>query len=198
MPNDSSTGGYLAPAGAPAPLEGAALSDFLQGWLVGVLGGALDGTKVMPRWQTEPPTIPTPPFAAFGVTTRRAETYAFVQHVPGVGDRVTRHEVLDLVASFYDQGIVGQADALAAALRDGASVPQNLEALYNADMALVATGDITAVPTILKMQTLYRADLSLSISRRIVRLYPVLDLASADAYINFDNGLPQRHVSAHP
>lgn len=52
----STTGGFLPPAPAPAPLEGAALMDAIQAWVVGVTG--MDGKLVRPAWQPEPPVVP--------------------------------------------------------------------------------------------------------------------------------------------
>src|ERR1700694_2060232 len=128
---DSSTGGYLIPSAAPAPLEGQALLDFLQGVIVGITG--LAGTMVRPVWQSGPPNIPDAGTAwcAFRITTRPSSTFPHVKHDPaGQGaDALQRHEALHVLCSFYDLGSGGQADGLAALLRDGLSIPQNREIL---------------------------------------------------------------------
>src|SRR5258708_4203476 len=120
---DSTTGGYLLPVGAP-PLEGEALNNFLQGWIVGITG--LDGTMVRPRWQAEPPNIPTAgtAWAAIGTQVRPADEFPYVRHNGaangGAGqDELHQHEDIEILVSFYDLGTNGQADAFAALLRQG-------------------------------------------------------------------------------
>src|SRR4051812_32846586 len=99
MANDSSTGGYLAPAGSPAPLEGQALLRFLQGVVVGITG--LPGKRVVQRWQDEPPVIPPGdvPWAAVDVVSREMDDNASIIHDPNANaatgqDNLQRHEIL--------------------------------------------------------------------------------------------------------
>ena len=83
-PNTSATGGPLAPIPqTPAPLEGRALWEFLQPWLAGITGIA--GTLFFPRWQPEPPNYPAygTDWAAFGITLRKNDTFAYVGHAGG-------------------------------------------------------------------------------------------------------------------
>jgi hypothetical protein len=183
MTNTSATGGPLAPnpTPAPQPLEGQALLTFLQGWMVGILG--ISGTLVRPRWQPEPPNIPTEGTAwvALGITARPSDTYPFIGRVAGVidADQLQRHEQLNILCSFYDLGSGGQADSLAAILRDGVAVPQNRELLAANGMGLTEIGEPLTVPSLLKQRWLYRVDLPLVVGRQIVRQYPVLSLQSA-------------------
>jgi len=180
MTNTSATGGPLAPSAPPAPqpLEGQALLDFLQGLFVGILG--IDGKLVRPRWQPEPPNIPTEGNAwiAFGVTARPSDTYPFIGQLSGVDDanQLQRHEQLTILLSLYDLGSGGQADALAALLRDGLAVPQNRELLQLNLMGLTEVGEPIAVPSLLKERWLYRVDMTVVIAREILRNYPVLPL----------------------
>ncbi len=78
--NTSATGGYLAPSPAPAPtpLEGQALLDFVQSWVVGITG--LDGPLVRPYWQSEPPNVPQAgeAWCAFKISTRPADEFPFL------------------------------------------------------------------------------------------------------------------------
>lgn len=182
MSNTSATGGPLVPASSPAPLLGQALNRFLSAWLVGICG--LPGTAVLPRWQPEPANLPTGPWMAFGITKRRADTFAYVgRGIPDIDDsydELQRHEELTILCSFYDLGVNGQADAFAEMLREGLQVPQNLEPLQLAGMGLVETGELIAVPSLVKERWLYRVDLPLVIRRQIVLRYPVLTLLSAD------------------
>lgn len=204
MPNTSATGGALSPAVSPAPLEGQTLNRFIQQWIVGITG--LDGTMVRPRWQAEPPNIPTAgtAWAAIGITSRPSDTYPYVRHDPtGLGsDELQRHETLNLLASFYDLGTNGLADNYAALLRDGAAIPQNLEPLTVAGMALVETGDPVAVPSLLKTRWLYRVDLPVSLRRQINRIYPVENLLSSQGTLlanDAGTGVVTRNIGVpHP
>lgn len=188
---DSSTGGYLAPAPVTPPLEGQALLDFIQGVIVGIT--AMDGTLVRPYWQSEPPTLPDAGTAwcAFKIASRPADTFAYVKHdADGQGsDALQRHEALHILTSFYDLGSGGGAAGLCSLLRDGLQVPQNRETLSLAGMALVKTGDMIAVPVLVKTRWLYRVDMEVVINRQIDRVYSVLSLASAQGAIVTDDGI---------
>jgi hypothetical protein len=188
---DSSTGGYLIPSPVPAPLEGQALLDFLQGVIVGVTG--LDGTLVRPTWQSEPPNIPDAGVAwcAFRITERPSDAFPYVKHnANGQGaDALQRHETLHILCSFYDLGSGGQADYYAALLRDGLSIPQNREVLTLKNMGLVKTGEPVPVPIIVKTRWLYRVDLEVVIRRQIDRVYPVLNVTSAQGSIVTSDGI---------
>lgn len=177
-PNTSATGGPLQPA-PPGPLEGQDLLRFIQQWVVGIT--ALPGDMVRPRWQPQPPNIPAAgqAWAAIGVTSRPSDTFPYVE-----GDYLQRHEILNVLSSFYDLGSNGQANDLAARLRDGTSVPQNREMLTNSGFALISVGEVVAVPSLLKQRWLYRVDLPIVLRREIERTYPVLTLESGDVWLN--------------
>lgn len=193
MPNNSSTGGPLAPAVAPAPLEGLALLQFLQGWVVGITG--LDPTLVRPRWQPEPPNIPdaSEAWLALGIGTREADTFPFVGIVdnalPNPTYQLQRHEELNLLGSFYDIGSTGQADMYAALLRDGTAIPQNLELLRANGFAFVSCGGLVPVPSLLKSRWLYRVDLPFVLRRQIDRDYPVLTVVEGDGTLYGSDGV---------
>lgn len=185
MSNDSSTGGPLLPAGdSPQPLEGDALLQFLQQWLVGLTG--LAGNLVRPYWQGQTPNIPQSgtAWAALGVKDRPSDTMPNIRH-NGAGnggqgeDILTRHEELDLLCSFYDTGSDGQADYYAALCRDGTAIPQNREVLVLSGFGLVKCGVPIVVPSLLKTRWLYRVDLPIRLRRAIVRTYAVRNLEQA-------------------
>jgi hypothetical protein len=197
MSNDSSTGGYLAPAVSPAPLEGAALLQFFQQIIVGVTG--LPGDLVRPYWQTEPPNVPPAGTAwcAFRVDAQPSDEYPFVFRTSANdGDHLQRHETLNMLATFYDLGSGGEADANASLLRDGLAIAQNREVLVNAGMGLVRAGSLTTVPVILKLRWNYRVDLELVFRRQIDRVYPVDSLVGSEGTVNTDTGLPPQAWSA--
>jgi hypothetical protein len=194
MANDSSSGGYLLPGPAPAPLEGSDLLDFIQAWIVGITG--IDPTMARPRWQSEPPDIPDSGVAwmSFGITARPSDTYPYVAHGP-TGDTLQRHETLEVLCSFYDTGITGLADMYSGLLRDGSAIAQNREALGRAGFALVGVGEIDAVPVIIKSLWEYRVDLAVTLRRQIDRLYPIDDVLSSTAVLRTDDGQPARTIN---
>jgi hypothetical protein len=199
LPNNSSTGGYLAPAAAPAPLEGAALNSFIQAWVVGITG--MPGPMVRPRLQSEPPSVPQTGTAwvSIGIADRSADKFPYVRHDPVAGDQLSRHQMLGLLCSFYDNGTNGAAELYAGLMRDGCAIAQNREPLTLAGFALGSVGDTQVVPSLLKETWLYRVDVPLDLRRQIVRAYPVLDLVAGAATLYTDIGLgPDPIVVASP
>lgn len=193
MVNNSATGGYLAPAVAPAPLEGLQLQDFIQEVLAGVTG--LDGKLVRPTWLSEPANIPTAGtcWCAFSIGTRKGDTFPQVEHVtngnyPSGADQLQRQEELPVVASFYDLGSSGLADYYAAVLRDGLVIAQNREVLLANSFDLAYTGDITPAPVVLKERWQYRVDLEIVFRRQVDRSYPVLNLRSFEGQVVATSG----------
>jgi hypothetical protein len=183
MANDSSTGGYLAPA-APLPLDDASLDDALQALVVGITG--LDGTLVRPRWQPVVPRQPDPgvTWCAIGVTSEKPDANAAIVHdgsaAGGQGvDTLYRHPVIEVLASFYGPS----ASAAAGALRDGLQIGQNREAMRAQGLAFIDSGDVTAAPDLVNQQWVRRQDLSLRLRRLVTRVYPVLNLTSAPTQI---------------
>jgi hypothetical protein len=187
MPNDSSTGGFVQPT-STAPIEAQALGRLLQQMVVGVTG--LAGNLVRRRWYPEPPVIPAAAvaWASIGIRNVRADWNAYVAHDPtGNGaDVLQRHEEFDLDCSFFDLGEGGQADNLADLLRDGLSIPQNIETLRAAEISVVGVGDLMSVPSLLNERWLYRVDVAVQMRRRIVRSYPILNLLSAPGTVVYD------------
>jgi hypothetical protein len=192
MTNTSATGGYLAPANSPAPLEDAALVAFLQQIFVGLTG--LSGNMVRPRWQKTPPNQPEAGVAwmAFGIVNRPADTFAYEIHDPSLGsgngaDIMERNEELEILCSFYGD----TADTIAALTRDGLQIGQNREALQLAGMALIECGNIKAAPNIVNAQWYNRADMVVRIRRAVVRVYPILQLLTAGVVLETDNGITE-------
>jgi hypothetical protein len=190
MSNDSSTGGPLAFATSPAPLEGQALYRFLQQFFIGICT-AIPGNLFFPMWQLEPPDLPPvgTDWAAFGIRDRKSDTFAFFRHVPQDNtpmppvpgyDEFQRHEELSILIAIYGPN----ADQNAATLRDGLQVRQNLDPLEAQNMGLIETGDLLTTPELVKEQWLYRVDLPVKIRRQILRQIPILDLLGADITLN--------------
>jgi hypothetical protein len=191
--NDSSTGGPLAPiATGPAPLTGLALNNFLQAWLAGITG--LDGTLVRPRLQAESPIIPdaATAWASFGIAERDGDAFPFVGHDgsqnDGNGlDQIIQNEELTLLASFYDLGTNGLADFYAELMKQGAAISQNREYLKAQNFDIGWVGNLTTVPSLLKVRWLYRVDLPIYVRRQIVRQYPVLNVLSIASSVTTDS-----------
>lgn len=187
MVNDSSTGGYLQPAVTPAPLEDQAFEDFLQEIFVGLSGLPTD--SVIPRWQPEPINQPDllSDWIAFGIMRQDPDVYAVVEHDPtGNGqDQMQRHETVEILLSSYGPNSVRNLSTL----RDGLQVSQNRDVLTTNGMGVVQTGEMTPVPTLVKDRWLRRYDMMLTIRRQILRSYPVLNLSSAQATLNTDDGI---------
>ena len=182
IPN-SSTGGFLQPI--TSVLDDDALVDFLQGLIVGITG--IQGQYVRPRWQAEPPDLPpdSVTWCAFGIVNREADPFDYETHSSNANygyNTQQRHEVLHLLASFYGPG----ANGLAALLRDGLQVKQNLEYLTPQNMGLVSSGNLLNVPEQIKEKWYYRSDLSFAIKRQLVREYAILDLASSTVILQTD------------
>jgi hypothetical protein len=194
VPNTSASGGPLLPlATGPQPLEGQALLDFFQGWLVGMTG--LPGVNVTPRAQPEEPNIPQQGICwlAFGINIIEADTFPAIVHDPngngGLGwDILRRQETINLLCSFYDLGSGANSGMYAAILRDGLVIQQNLELLTLNGFGYVGTGEQLVVPVLMKSRWLYRIDMGLTVRRSVERAYAVenvlkvtLELIARDA-----------------
>ena len=195
---NSSTGGYLQPSPVTPPLDGQALNQFLQQWIVGISG--LPGNLVRPAPQSEPPDVPDfgTCWAAYRYEEMPGDIYPYVDQQADGSWQLQRHEELHLRISFYDDGVNGQAQATMRLFRDGTAVPQNLEILTLNNMAFSSCGAPVPVPSLLKQRWLYRVDLPLVIRRQIIRMYPVLGLESMDGELVTDTGLPPVPLIVEP
>lgn len=176
MTNTSATGGYLAPSSTSVGYDETFKRQLTQ--LVRGITGLPDGS-VRPRWQTIPPKQPTlgSNWAAVGVTKITPDWGAAIIHHPeneGT-DEVQRHETVEVLASFYGPALYETA----ARLRDGLSVAQNREAMGAAGIALLEAGQLVAAPEFFNQQWIERVDLALVFRREISRIYPVLNVLSA-------------------
>jgi hypothetical protein len=182
MSNTSATGGSLTSTLTPAPLEDQALLDFLQSWIVGITG--LPQTTVRPRWQPEPGNIPNEStnWVAFGIPRRESDVNAAELHFPSNPgyNEIRRHEILNILASFYGPNANGYAEIF----REGIQVAQNREVLSLNAMGLVESGDVIALPELVKNKWYTRADLTFRIRRQIVRQYAVLNISEVDGSVN--------------
>ena len=178
MANDSSTGGYLAPFVTTPPTEDGDLDAQLQALVVGITG--LDDTLVRPRWQ---PVVPKQPgrtidWCAIGVITTAPDDTAAIIHTSAAGveqDTLQRHEVIEVMASFYGPN----ANGYLARLRDGLSIAQNREALQAQGLGFIATDRTTKAGDFVNQGWIGRSDIVLRFRRIVTRTYAVLDIASS-------------------
>lgn len=192
-PATSATGGYLRPVG-PGPAQDRALFEVLQPAFAGISG--LPGNLVRPRWQPEPQLIPPAAtcWMALGITDREADTFPWLGLFPNDAGiyQMQRHETFYVLTSIYDLGYSGEADQVAAELRDGLMIPQNGEQLAASGIYVVSDADITVAPTLFKQRWMYRTDLRVKFRRQITRDYSVLPLDSVTVELVTDDGQPPR------
>ncbi|HDR8930271.1 LIC_12616 family protein [Burkholderia vietnamiensis] len=191
--NDSSTGGYLAPAVDAPPAEDDALDDLVHDLIAGVT--ALPPDLVRPRWQAKVPKQPEPSvdWCAFGGQEQEPDAGPAIQH-DGTGDghdTYIRHQDIDVPCTFYGPRAKGYAQRLA----DGLAMPQNREQLQLQDMAFVGVGPIRAVPDLVNQQWVRRYDMTVTLRRKITRTYLVLNLKSATVATTTDSSTPVAGVS---
>ena len=196
MANTSATGGILTPASSPAPLSDDALEDFFQEWVVGLT--SFDPALVRPRWQAEPPNIPdtNTNWISLGITKTSPDTFAAELHYsnPSSYNEVRRHEELEILVSGYGP----QSSSILSILRDGMQVAQNREILSLNNMGLISSGDILAVPELIKNIWTKRHDMRFWIRRQVKRNYGVLDLAEAQGTLNNELYIEQITVRENP
>jgi len=190
MPNTSASGGYLAPSVLTPPEEDAELDALFQGLTVGITG--LAGAFVRPRWQTVVPKTPERDvnWAAVGVRSQKADAGPAIKHNPTAGgglgtDTVQRHELVEVAFSFY--GPNGQR--YAAVMRDGLSLPQNLEAIRPYGLRYRDQLPIVSVPEQINNLWFRRYDYTVFFARGFTRTYGIENLVAAEGVIVTD-GVP--------
>lgn len=180
--NTSATGGFIGPDTSPAVLEDPQLTDLLQALVVGITGIA--GTLVRPRWQPTPPDQPAASvdWCAIGVMRRTNEDgLSYMGHEPGdeetpATDVMQRHQVLEVLASFYGPNAAALADRLV----DGLMVGQNRETLAANDAGLADIDrEILTTSELVNARWIERQDATFRIRRQRRRAYPVLNMADA-------------------
>lgn len=192
MPNDSSTGGFVAALTADSYDQ--ALDRVLQTAVVGIVG--LAGSLVRPRWQPIEPNQPEHEvnWCAIGMTNVDSDAYAYKIHdAAGTGTDLMEHdETLTVLASFYGPASMTNCQAF----RDGLQIDQNRETLRAAGIVLATINDTVPVPVLLAQKWLRRVDVSFTLRRRVQRTYPIRTLASAS--LGLDNEHYVTPISANP
>lgn len=188
------------PLPIPAPLQGLDLNRLIQQWISDVLGDALDKSLVRPYVQAEPPLVPDTGEAwlAFTQSVVGFDKFPYVRVLVDSVE-LQRHEDMRVLCSFYDTGVNGQAARLSSLLRDGISVPGNMETLAAQNMGLASLEDEVALPTMLKLKWLWRVDLPFVLRRQITRVYQVPNITravgtlyTAEATLTIDTGIVRK------
>ena len=185
MTNTSATGGYIQPTSA-LPLDDAALDTLLQALVVGITG--LPGNLVRPRWQPVAPKQPdaSVDWCAVGVMDYDAESNISITHDgTGLGQSTSyQNETLDIQASFYGPTARGNASLL----RDGLMIAQNRELLSLQEISLKGQpGRAIRAPELVNQQWINRVDLPFTLSRRIVRIWPIENILGINATATTDD-----------
>lgn len=185
--NDSSTGGYVVPSSTGGDLNDAALAQFLQQIVVGIVG--LPGPMVRPRWQAEPPNIPDfgTNWAAIGPGQRDRDTFSAQVHNPaGQGSTtVIRNRTLEILCSFYGPLAETNTELLA----QGLEVSQNREVMQLAGFNLIGgASKPIIVPVLIKQRWQYRVDTNFMLRQQQKYTYPILNLEGAQATLTAEEG----------
>lgn len=188
MSNTSATGGVLTQTAGPA--EGQTLRRFLQTLVAGVTG--LTGDKVRQSWQPNPPPVPAidVDWCGISIVASRADENAYVQPLSAGGAYLVRHEELDVLCAFYGPGCMDNAGRL----RDGLQLSQNRETLLLADMGLVGCSDMIHTPELVNDRYFDRADLTMTLRRKVKRTYAILSFVSVNGVV-IDDHVPQRALN---
>lgn len=182
------------------PLEDDDLDNALQAMVVGITG--LAQGLVRPRWQ---PTLPKQPepgvdWCSIGVVGSQADTYPVIEHLFGdditapAGDRLIRHETLEVLVSFFGP----HAKANLGVLRDGLGVMQNLESVRAAGLHFVAMDDARAAPDLINQQWIRRWDSAITLRRMVARVYGINNILAAEIDLHDDTGDVDRIIQVPP
>jgi len=192
MTNTSATGGYLSP-GSGAPVEDDALEDLFCDVISGISG--ISRVNVRPRWQAKPPPFPKDEvtWCAAGIMGSTADYSASTTHI-GDGDgaeQVVRHDTVSVMASFYGP----HANSRATLVRDGLSLSQNRDSLRAVGIAVRECTTMRTASDLLNERWVRRVDLDISLRRAITRVYPILNLLSAQGEFRTSGGYVQNFVT---
>lgn len=184
MANTSATGGYLQPVGVAPPYTDNELDAIFQKAVVGITG--LTGQYVRPRWQGVSPVVPerSVDWCSISVETIRQDDSPVIEHYsPAEGsDHYARHEDITFLSTFYGENAMRYATKL----KDGLTIPQNLEILKGDGIAFIDSEPLRSVPELFNQQWIKRYDLRCRFRRKVTRVYPILNLLAAEVEVYSD------------
>lgn len=141
---------------------GQALEDLFQAFIVSITG--LEGSLVRPRWQPEPPPMPsiTENWCAFGIKTITPDDGPYFDT-----DASIRHEKIELFLSFYGE----QGQNISHQFRDAIALPKNLSQLKSEQIKLIEISAITTAPDFINQQYVHRYDVVVTFRRKTTRQF---------------------------
>lgn len=156
--------GYLTPSNGVAYDQD--LEDIFHELITGVT--SIKGSLVRPRWQPEPPPMPTigTDWCAFAVRSITPDDGPYITQSDDQFESV-RHEEIELMISFY--GDKGQS--IANIFRDGLGILQNIDQIKQHKIKFVGCSDIRAAPDLLNNQYVHRFDVVATFRRKTKRAY---------------------------
>lgn len=184
MGNTSATGGYLQPVYETPPDTDNALDAIFQRAVVGITG--LEGKYVRPRWQGVTPVVPerSVDWCSMSVELIRQDDSPYIEHKsPDEGaDEYVRHEDIVFLSTFYGENAMRYATKL----KDGLTIPQNLETLKTDGIAFIDSEPLRSVPELFNQQWIKRYDLRCRFRRKVTRVYPILNLLAVEVEVYKD------------
>lgn len=141
--------------------------DVLQSYFSTLSG--MPGNRFRPRWQPEPGNLPKygSDWAAFGSTRYASDEYAAVVHDGDTEtDKLDRHQVIDILISFYGPNSFNFAERL----KDAMVIASNAALLIPLGLGFVEASNITHFSTLIKERWTNRADLTVKIKRQTIRV----------------------------
>lgn len=188
----SAVAGFLQPI--TAPLYDNPLDDFLHAFLVGL--SAIPGQLVRPRWQPEPPNLPSfsTDWLSWGITEIEEDRFAFQDQRDSQSAIVERDEMLTMLMSFYGPS----AGKLAKQVSAGIQLSQNRAYLRSQSMTVIEVFDQVRIPSLLKEKWVPRVDLRARFRRRATWAYPIQTIESVQAALDNDQYLTLMVVTDPP
>lgn len=179
MTNTSASGGYLVPSSNGTLPGGRTITQFIHDILMGISG--LNPTLVRPRWQVKPPNQPDIDvnWLAFGVNVLTPDANAWVGINNDGASTLIRYEQLEVQCSFYGP----DANELSGVVRDGFQIQQNLEAMRAAKIGFAYCNEARPIPDLVNERWVSRTEMSVFLRRERQRVYPVLEVLSAEGTI---------------
>lgn len=175
--NTSATGGYLLPDGEAVPND-QSLEDIFQGLIVGVTG--LSGKWVRPRFQTEPPPIPSikQDWVAFVVQNQTPDDGPYFEQ--SENQTSIRHERLEVFLSFY--GPNGQM--YSKRFIDGLAIPQNIDQILEHKIKFIEVGRVLTAPDKINEQYVHRFDVTAVFARKTKQVHQIKTFQDFEIKIN--------------
>lgn len=169
------TAPYLQPTSTTPLPNGLTLAQFIQTVMVGVSG--LPGPMVRPKWQVAPPKQPDieTNWMAMGIEVSTPDANAYVDENASQQVVSQRTETLEVSLSIYGPAAL----EIYGLIRDGFQIPNNLFALYNANMGFVEVTAGRHIPDLINERFINRVVASVILRRLVQRIYPILTITSA-------------------